>query len=107
LVAISASPSTRWRGTPSTPRGSSWFFGLLVTRYVIVRLRAFVLVFLGTFLAGGLVLGFLGCVAFFLVVFVLRFLVLRLVLGFLGYVAFFLVVRLLLRCTTVPGLIGS
>src|SRR4029450_12212302 len=31
VVAISASPSTRWRGTPSTPRGSGyWFIGLLV-----------------------------------------------------------------------------
>jgi hypothetical protein len=74
LVAISASPSTRWRGTPATPRGSSyWFFGLLNRGLVIVRLRAFVRGFLGTFLFGGLVLGFLG-----------TFLVGGLVLGFLG-----------------------
>jgi hypothetical protein len=111
VVAISGPPSTRWRGTPATPRGSSyWFFGLLNRGLLIVRLRAFVRGFLGTFLVGGLVLGFLSTI---LVVFVL---------GFLGYVAFLLVVLVLrffaafllfvlvlglLRSTIVCGLIGS
>jgi hypothetical protein len=116
VVAISASPSTRWRGTPATPRGSSyWFFGLLNRGLLIVRLRAFVRGFLGTFLVGGLVLGFLSCVAFFLVVFVLgflgfaAFLLFVLVLGFFGFAAFLLFVLVLglLRSTIVCGLIGS
>jgi hypothetical protein len=101
LVAISGPPSTRWRGTPSTPRGSSyWFFGLLVTRYIIVRLRAFVLGLFGfaAFLLFVLVLGFFGFAAFLLFV---------LVLGFFAAFLLFVLVLGLLRSTIVCGLIGS
>jgi hypothetical protein len=67
VVAISASPSTRWRGTPSTPRGSGyWFFGLLVS---------------GCFLLLGLVRGLFGFLALLLLVLVFG------LLGFLGFLA--------------------
>jgi hypothetical protein len=64
VLAISASPSTRWRGTPSTPRGSGfWFFGLVVS---------------GCFLLLRLVRGLFGFLALLLLV---------LVFGLLGFLA--------------------
>src|SRR5215203_177581 len=84
VVGISASPSTCWRGTPSAPRGPSyWLFGLLVSGCLLL------LRFVG---------GLFGFFALFLFVLVgglfgfFALLLLRFVGGLFGFFALFLLV---------------
>src|SRR5215211_4159429 len=112
LVAISASPSTRWRGTPSPPpRWDYRFFGLVLVGgflgFFVLWLLVLVPGFLGFLALWLLVLvgGFLGFLALWLLVLVPEFLALLalwllvLVPGLLGFLALWLLVL-------VPGLLG-
>src|SRR5215207_2103342 len=105
VVGISASPSTCWRGTPSAPRGPSyWLFGLLVSGCLL--LLRFVGGLLGSFALFLFVLvgGLFGFFALFLFV---------LVGGLFGFFALFLFVLVglfgffvLLLFVLVSGLFG-
>src|SRR5215204_4490971 len=98
VVGISASPSTCWRGTPSAPRGPSyWLFGLLVSGCLL--LLRFVGGLFGSFalflfvLVGGL-FGFFALFLFVLVGVLFGFFSLLLFLlgGLFGFFALFLFV---------------